>query len=182
MTKSKDKIIPIGKKIRKARLDKKITLDFVANETGLTTNYLKEIESGVQTPSVSTLLQISRALELDSAFFLKTQKSGQNKRIHAHVKRTDNYAYSSLSPETKNKHLKAFRITIEKMQEHKGVGYQHEGEEFVYLLSGKVEVTVGDHINSLKPGESLQFNSGIKHNMKNISNEDAELIVVIYSP
>jgi len=59
-------LVPIGKKIRKIRLEKKISLDGVANETGCSIDYLKKLESGKETPPVGTLLQISRALEVDS--------------------------------------------------------------------------------------------------------------------
>jgi quercetin dioxygenase-like cupin family protein len=78
--------------------------------------------------------------------------------------------------------LKAFNVSIDAMQDHKGVGYQHDGEEFVYVLAGKVEVTVGDHINILDTGESLHFNSGIRHKLTNIGEEKAEMLVIIYGP
>ena len=60
--------------------------------------------------------------------------------------------------------------------------YHHEGEEFVYVLSGKIEVAVGEHRNILEQGDSLHFNSGIRHKLKSVSDETAELIVVIYTP
>ena len=68
------------------------------------------------------------------------------------------------------------------MKEHKGVSYQHEGEEFVYVLKGHIEVTVGNHVNNLGWGESLHFNSAINHKLKNVGTADAELLVVIYTP
>jgi quercetin dioxygenase-like cupin family protein len=43
-------------------------------------------------------------------------------------------------------------------------------------------VTVGEHVNTLEQGDSLHFNSGIRHKLKSVSDEKAELIVVIYSP
>jgi quercetin dioxygenase-like cupin family protein len=43
-------------------------------------------------------------------------------------------------------------------------------------------VTVGDHVNTLSAGESLHFNSGIPHTLKNVGDERAELLVVIYTP
>ena len=174
--------LPVGKQIRKVRLGKKMTLDFVANETGFSIDYLKEIESGKKIPPVGTLLQLSRALKIDSGFFLKEEASTLKKRIKAYTKRTDNYAYNTLTPGAENKHLKAFKVTIDPLQAHEGVGYRHEGEEFVYVLSGKVEVSVGDHVNRLGPNDSLHFNSGIQHNLKNVGSEVAELIVVIYMP
>ena len=73
-------------------------------------------------------------------------------------------------------------MNVEALQDHKGVGYQHEGEEFVYVLAGSIEIIVGDHVNKLKTGDSLHFNSGIRHQMTNTGNESAELLVVIYGP
>jgi len=172
----------IGGKIRKVRVEKNIPLERVANETGFAIDYLKEVEAGNAIPPVGAILQIARALEIDSSSLLRETESTLEKRITAHTKRTENYAYTTLTPGAENKHLKAFRVVIEAQQEHKGVGYRHEGEEFDYVLAGKVQVTVGDHENTLSAGDSLHFNSGIPHKLKSISDERAELLVVIYTP
>jgi quercetin dioxygenase-like cupin family protein len=50
------------------------------------------------------------------------------------------------------------------------------------VLKGRLEIIVGDHLNSLEAGDSLHFNSGIRHKMRNIGEETAELVVVIYGP
>ena len=180
--KKAEAVVPVGKKIKKERLKKKMSLDRVANETGFSVDYLKEVESGKKIPPVGALLQIARALEIDSGFFLKEQETSLRSRIKAYTKRTENYAYTTLTPGAENKHLKAFKVSIDAMTDHKGVGYQHEGEEFVYVLAGKVEVVVGDHVNKINVGDSLHFNSGIQHQLRNVGNEKAELIVVIYGP
>jgi len=180
--KKKDAFVPVGKKIRRERVKKKMSLDRVANETGFSIDYLKEVEAGKVIPPVGALLQLSKALEINSGFFLREQESSLKSRIKAYTMRTENYAYTTLTPGAENKHLKAFKVTIEAMQDHKGVGYQHEGEEFIYVLAGKIELTVGDHVNTLNEGESLHFNSGIRHKLRNIGEEKAELLVVIYGP
>lgn len=180
--KNDDVDVPIGQKIKQVRTEKNIALDRVANDTGYSVDYLKELEAGEKIPPVGTLLQISRALEIDSGFFLRAQESNLKNRVQQYSKRTDNYAYKTLTPGAENKHLKAFRVSIDALQHHEGVGYQHEGEEFVYVLSGKVEIIVGDNINTLSKDDSLHFNSGIKHQLKNVGDETAELLVVIYGP
>ena len=181
--KKKTGLTPVGKKIKSARLAKKMSLENLANETGFSTDYLKQIESGDEMPPVGALLQISRAMQIDSALLLREEEESKlSDRIQAYAKRTDNYAYTTLTPGAENKHLKAFRVTIEPMSDHKGVGYQHEGEEFVYVLSGQIDVSVGDHVNRLNPGDSLHFNSAIRHNLKNVGKETAEMLVVIYGP
>jgi len=178
--KKSDKLEPVGKRIKKARIAKKVTFDRLANETGFSVDYLKEIESGKEIPPVGALLQISRALELDAGFLLREEEANLKKRIKAFTKRTENYAYTTLTPGAENKHLKAFKVTVDAQQDHKGVGYQHEGEEFVYVLKGNMEIIVGDHVNRLKTGDSLHFNSGIRHKMRNVGKENAELLVVVY--
>ncbi len=178
----KTQIIPIGKRIRKARLNKKITLDTMANETGMSKEFIKKIEGGDQRPSVGTLLQISKILHIDSSFLLKEQDDTIKKRSKAYTKRTDNYAYTPLTLNAENKHLKAFKIVVEAGKVHDGVGFQHEGEEFVYVIKGNVEVKVGDNVNNLKAGDSLHFNSGIKHDLVNPGTTDAQLVVVVYAP
>jgi transcriptional regulator with XRE-family HTH domain len=183
MPKKKDpRPVPVGEKIKKTRQKKKISLDQVANDTGCSIDYLKKIETGKVIPPVGTLLQISRALEIDSGLLLKEGASTVKERAKAYTKRTENYAYTTLTPGAKNKYLKAFRVTIDALKDHKGVGYQHEGEEFVYVLKGQVEITVGDHLNVLKESESLHFNSGIRHKIANVGKKKAVLIVVIYTP
>ena len=180
--KSEVSLDSVGKKIRKARIAKDISLDFVANETGFSTEYLEKVESDGTMPPVGTILQIARALDIDSGLLLKEQESELTNRISASTKRTESYAYKTLTPGVEKKHLKAFQITIDPMQQHSGVGYQHQGEEFVYVLSGKIEVLVGDNVNVLDEGESLHFNSGIRHNLRNLSDKKALLIVVLYVP
>ncbi len=178
----KTKITPIGKRIRRARLDKKITLDMMANETGMSKVFIKKIEGGDHRPSVGTLLQISKILHIDSSALLKEQDDAIEARSEAYTKRTDNYAYTPLTSNAENKHIKAFRIVVETGKSHDGVGFQHEGEEFVYVLKGRVEIKIGDHVNRLKKNDALHFNSGIKHDLVNIGKTDAELIVVVYVP
>jgi transcriptional regulator with XRE-family HTH domain len=174
---------PIGKKLLKMRREKKLTLKNLANETGMTTQYISQVEKGEVTPPVSVLLQLSRALEIDSSILLKEEKKKAGRKTKDdYQKRTEDYYYTILTPEARHKHLKAFKIVIDPKSDHKGVSYQHLGEEFQYVLKGKVEVMVGDNKNILGPGESLHFNSSITHKLRNISAEEAELLVVLYTP
>ncbi len=174
---------PIGKKLLKLRREKKLTLKHMANETGLATQYISKIEKGEEIPPVAVLLQLSRALEIDSSLLLKEEKSRATKKTaDDYQRRTEDYTYETLTPEARHKHLKAFKVFIEPKSRHKGVSYQHVGEEFIYVLTGKIEVTVGENKNRLSPGECIHFNSSIVHKLKNLSAEKAELIVVLYTP
>ncbi|MBW1988963.1 MAG: helix-turn-helix transcriptional regulator [Deltaproteobacteria bacterium] len=173
---------PIGEKIRSLRESQGITLEQLANDTGHSVDVLRAIESGETIPPVGTLLSVSRALGVESSVFLKKAPSTKASRARAYTDRTRNYAYTTLSPGARHKHLKAFKVAIEPRKEHEGVGYTHEGEEFVYVLSGEVQVTVGEQVNHLKRGDSLHFNSGLPHSLKNPGAKKTELLVVVYTP
>lgn len=182
MAKRKTHVVPVGEKIKKTRRKKKITLDQVANDTGCSIDYLKRIESGKVMPPVGDLLQISRALEIDSGLLLREQDDITKSRVKAYKKRTADYAYTTLTPGAEKKHLKAFLVGIDALKDHKGVGYQHEGEEFIYVLKGHIHVEVGDHLNDLKETDSLHFNAAIRHKIRNVGKKKAELLVVVYAP
>jgi quercetin dioxygenase-like cupin family protein len=167
----------------KLRKEKGMTLKALANETGFGSKYISQIEKGEAIPPVAVLLQLSRAMEIDSSILLKEEKKQAGKKTAEEMeKRTEDYSYKNLTPEARHKHLKAFKVFIDPKSEHKGVSYQHAGEEFQYVLRGKIEVTVGENKNILGPGESIHFNSSIVHRLRNISSQRAELIVVLYTP
>jgi quercetin dioxygenase-like cupin family protein len=155
----------------------------LANETGLNTKYISQIEKGEVIPPVAVILQLSRSLEIDSSILLKEEKRMTGKqKVQDYQKRTEDYTYRTLTPEAKHKHLKAFKIFIDPKSDHKGISYQHLGEEFIYVIRGKIEVTVGENKNILKSGDSLHFNSSLVHILRNISAEKADLLVVLYTP
>jgi transcriptional regulator with XRE-family HTH domain len=174
---------PLGKKLMKLRREKKLTLNHVATETGLKPNYISQIEKGEVIPPVSVILQLSRALEVDSGILLREerQRAGR-KSAEDYQKRTEEYTYQTLTPEARHKHLKAFKVFIDPRSDHKGVSYQHLGEEFIYVLRGKIEVIVGENRNTLNIGQCLHFNSSIVHRLRNITEEKAEFLVVLYTP
>ena len=72
-------------------------------------------------------------------------------------------------------------ITIESRQIHKPVEYKHEGEEFIYVMEGELEVTLGGKTHHLKRDESIHFNSDIPHKLKSFSNEDTRCLVILYT-
>lgn len=180
--KKKDKHISVGKRIKAQRKKKKCSRERLADEIGQSRDYVKAVEHGEIMPPIGTLLQIAKTLEIDSGSLLRERTADAENRVQGYVKRSADTAYKTLSPDAEYQHLKAFRVTVLPKQTHRGVGSQHEGEEFIYLLAGAIEVKVGEKKSSLKAGDSIHFNSALKHKVKNKGKENAELLVVIYLP
>jgi electron transfer flavoprotein alpha subunit len=173
-----------GFKMQQIREVRKISLSRLASETGLSQRYLKEIEEGIVNPPVAAVIRVAKALAIESGTFLSSEdkKASARRRADRYFKRTQNYSYQTLTPDAEKWHMKAFLVTIEPKQEHKMVDYRHEGEEFDYILEGEVEVIVGDQRHLLRKGQSLHFNSGLTHKLRNVSDGETKLLVTIYTP
>ena len=173
-----------GSKMKQLRELRKMSFETLANKTGLSQRYLKEIEEGRIIPPVAAVIQISKALSIESGSFLSAEEleASKRKRKEVFYKRTQAYSYKTLTPDAETKHMKAFLVTIDPKQDHRMVEYKHEGEEFIYVLKGQIQVMVGESENLLKKGGTLHFDSGIPHKLRNLSDEEAKLLVVLYTP
>jgi len=173
-----------GAKMKQLRQLRKVSFEQLANKTGFSQRYLKEIEEAIAIPPVSAVIRIAKALAIDSGSFLSAeeQEASEKRRKESFYKRTQAYSYKTLTPDAETKHMKAFLVTIDPKQDHRMVEYKHDGEEFLYVLKGHVEVMTGETQHLLKKGETLHFDSGITHKLRNLSEEEAKLLVVIYTP
>lgn len=181
---SEGKAVKLGSEIRRLRKASGLSLEELSRQTGLTEAYLQEIEDQKEIPPVGAMLQISRVLSLDAGKLLSRAEEEDRKRRkkEGYQKRRRSYAYKTLAPGSATMHLKAFLVTIDARQDHEMVEYRHEGEEFLYVLKGKVDVTVGDNEYKLSEGRSLHFNSAIPHQLRNPGDLKTELVVVLYTP
>lgn len=160
------------------------SLESLAQATGQSPEFIGQVERGETSPSVSFILRLARALKVDPAAFLGQQEKTAlaDNRAKAFIKRTQNYSYQTLTPGAEEEHLRAFLITIEPRCAHKPLAYKHEGEEFVYVMEGELELTLGGKPTRLKPGESLRFNSEIPHKLRSLSDGETRCLVVLYTP
>lgn len=174
----------LGAKIKKIRESNDWTIESLAEQTDQTPEFIQKVESNEIVPSVSFLLKLSRALDVDPGTFLSDEEKAhiEDKRAQAFTTRTKNYAYQTLTPGAENQHLRGFMITIEPKQAHKPVAYKHEGEEFIYVLEGSLELTLDNKANNLKTGESMHYNSEISHKLKNLGDEITKCLVMLYTP
>jgi transcriptional regulator with XRE-family HTH domain len=172
-----------GGRIRRLRETKGLSLEALSHDTGYTVDLLKEIEEGKTAPPVAVVLQLGRVLKVDMDQLQENRdKEASRKRTTSHKKRVASYAYEPLTRPGEEKHLRAYRVSIDPQTEHKGVEYHHEGEEFVYVLHGGLTIQVGQNTSTLKKGECINFDSSISHKLSNPTREKAELLVVIYLP
>jgi len=173
----------LGRRIRSLREEKGLSLEDLSRDTGYAVSLLEEVEDGRVAPPVALVLQIGRTFKIDIEQLQGVQvREASKKRTKSHKKRVASYAYVPLTHPGEEKHLRAYRVTVDAATEHKGVEYHHEGEEFIYVLDGGLTIQVGQNTTTLKKGGSIHFNSSLHHKLSNPTKEKAELLVVIYIP
>ncbi len=172
-----------GALVRQLREARQWTAEEFAQRTGQTPDFIAQVESDQMSPPVAFILRMAQTMEVDPGTFLSREEQAaiRDRRAQAYYQRTQNYSYTTLTPEAENSHLRAFMVTIEPHLAHKPVAYKHEGEEFIFVMSGELEFTLGNKINRLRTGESIHFNSDIPHKLKNLSSEPTRCLVVLYT-
>ena len=142
----------LGNRVRQTRTARGITLDQLAALTGFTTSYLSKIENRRKVPPIATLARIARALEVDIAYFFEGERAGNDESVSV-VRAGERqpvmrggtsfgYDYEGLAHTKRNKHMEPFIFTFP-TSISKDVSFEHEGEEFVFVLSGERRVRSG---------------------------------------
>ena len=175
-------------RIKRLRLSKKITLDSLAKMTGFTTGYISRIENSENAPPISTLSKIAQALEVDISFLLFEERASSPKNMVI-VRKDDprelterkasyGYRYEALASKKTGKNMEPYILYPD--FEYNTI-FQHEGEEFLYVLEGRIEFVYGDERYALEPGESMYFDAHIPHSGVSTGDKKAKVLIIIYS-
>lgn len=90
--------------------------------------------------------------------------------------------YHSLSEGKENRHLEPFVIDILPANGSQFDLSSHEGEEFIFVLDGMVEINYGKHNYVLEKGDSIYYDSIVKHHVHGYDGQKAKILAVIYTP
>lgn len=187
------KALKIGSKVRELRQKNRYTLQDLAAKTGLSKPFLSQIENHHVVPPVATLLKLARALNVNMGHFFQDEQSSekisvtrQNERVRIerrphHQKGEVNYIYEALETKKSNKHMEPFLVEFRDQDTSEMVFVSHEGEEFVYLLDGKLEFRTIDRVEILEPGDSIYFESDLSHSFRCVSEQPARAMVVVWT-
>jgi len=185
--------LDIGRKVRTLREKQQLTIMDLAAKTGLSKSVLGEIESGEVTPPVGVLLKLAKALNAGMAYFFqdtavtdkisvtrKDQRLRIRRRPHHHEGEVD-YIYESLETGKPDKHMEPLFVEFQPMETGDMIFSTHDGEEFVYLLEGKLEFRSHERTEILAPGDAIYFESDISHAFRGLDGKAAKAIVVVWN-
>lgn len=184
----------IGNKVRLIRESRKLSIEDVSERSNLSAKSIESIESGSLIPGLTPLIKIARVLGTRLGTFMDDQenvgpvvtRTKEEKSVARFSDRSNAVSsdldFYSLAQNKAGRHMDPFVIDIEPSSEQDIKMSSHEGEEFIYVLSGLVEIKYGKDIYTLKPGESIYYDSIVAHHVHTANNEKAKILAVVYTP
>ncbi len=187
------KDLGIGKKIKKLRLEKGLTLQELSEKTGLSKGLISQIENEQVSPPISTLMKIANGLNVEISYFFEQDEPTEkitvvrkNERISSGrrgIKGNINigYSYELLAHKRPHKHMEPFLVTFEPKERDDVIMFNHEGEEFHFVLEGKLEMIAENHEPIiLEEGDSLYFDSSIPHGFRGLEGKPAKTLTIVF--
>jgi transcriptional regulator with XRE-family HTH domain len=182
----------IGAKLRHLRLRKKIALVDLGKHTGLSASMLSQLENGKLVPTIPTLARIATVFDVGLEFFFGEKRQKKNFSVIRAPERIrfpeapENpeppYYFEVLAYGATDKSISAYLADfpvspIPTVREH-----QHEGSEFVHVLSGTLAINYQSNEHILEAGDCVYFDSSEPHSYLGKSQEPARAIVVTTPP
>ncbi|WP_094227413.1 helix-turn-helix domain-containing protein [Methanolobus psychrotolerans] len=185
----------LGNKIRQIREMQKMSVEELASNSNTNTELIEQLENGALVPSLTPLMQIARALGVRLGTFLDdgphtgplVVKGGSSKNIVRFSGNCDTCEKStldffSLAADKADRHMEPFIIDVHPPRSGEAKQSSHEGEEFIYVLAGQIEILYGKESYKLEIGDSIYYDSIVPHHVHAIGSEDAKILAVVYAP
>ena len=184
----------VGAKIKGLRESKNISIEEIAERSGLSIDQINSIENDQHLPSLGPLIKIARALGVRLGTFLDDndelgpavcRAEEHNSSISFSNDAADarkHMEYHSLAKQKAGRHMEPFIIDIQPSEEKDFKSSAHEGEEFIYVLNGQVEIDYGKEKYLLKEGDSIFYDSIVMHHVHGVIGESAKILAVVYIP
>ena len=186
----------VGSKIKGIRESKGLTLEEVAERSGLSLDQITSIETDQNLPSLGPLIKIARALGVRLGTFMDDNDAlgpvvcrAEERESKSSISFSNGAAdarkhmeYHPLAQQKAGRHMEPFIIDINPEEEPNFQLSAHEGEEFIYVMQGEVEIVYGKDTYSLKEGDSIFYDSIVKHHVHGAPGKSAKILAVVYIP
>ena len=173
----------IGAKIKRLRLSNQLTLEELANRSELTKGFLSQLERDLTSPSIATLENILEALGTNLKDFFSEDEDEQIvfSKDDFFENTQDDYKISYIIPNAQKNEMEP--ILIELKEDKKSMEIDpHDGEEFGYVIQGKVTLVNGEEEYDVKKGETFYLKGNLPHYIINKNDTIAKVIWVSTPP
>jgi len=198
------KFLALGKRLRSFREKKTLSVKALSSKTGVSPDQLEEFEKDLQVPRIADLIKIAKALEINVAdifrerhFFKADGKKTASQKTYEIIRSSEqlrvsplteptkssvkDYLYTPLTMPSDDKHLDAYLLDIPPHQvKRKESDLTHPGEEFLYVIEGKIKMMVDGDEFDMETGDSIFIRSQYPHALWNPFDTMARALSVVY--
>jgi transcriptional regulator with XRE-family HTH domain len=186
-----DLAVDVGERVKRVREKRGLSLLDISRRTGIDVSLLSEIEEGQSAPPLGTVIKLAKALEMKMGYFISGDElrpftivhRGDRKVVSRYDSKRDKhygYGYESLAPYKKDRHMEPFLVTLQPAttEEERSA---HDGQEFIFVLTGSMEVRLAEEIHVLEPGDAIYYDSTVPHLVKCHGQETTRILAVLYT-
>ncbi|MGM0508947.1 MAG: helix-turn-helix domain-containing protein [Fusobacteriota bacterium] len=177
-----------GEKIKERRRTEGYSLRVLAKKVGLSASFLSQIEQGKTSPSIENLKKIANALDVKVSYLIEDNVRNKDTVV---TRKQNRDRVESLDSKTKisllttsniDKKMEPIYYEIEPGGKSGKGSYSHLGEEFVFIVSGELDIYIEGRKETLKSGDSMYFKSTQEHKFINNSEKKTKVVWVVTPP
>ncbi len=184
----------VGEKIKSLRESRSISMEDLAQRSGLALEQIERIEGNIDLPSLAPLIKIARVLGVRLGTFLDDQdetgpaicrkaEAGDSISFSNNaIQSRKHMEYHSLAKAKSDRHMEPFIIDVDATDDIDFVLSSHEGEEFIFVMEGVMEVCYGKNSYLLEAGDSIYYDSIVPHHVHGYQGQAAKILAVVYTP
>lgn len=185
----------VGEKIKSLRESQSVSIEELAQRSGLSVEQIERIEENTDLPSLAPLIKIARVLGVRLGSFLDDQdetgpvicrqaetKGDSISFSNNAIQSRKHMEYHSLCKSKAGRHMDPFIIDVTPSQENDFVLSSHEGEEFIMVMEGTMEISYGQDTYLLHEGDTIYYDSIVPHHVHAYQGQAAKILAVIYTP
>jgi transcriptional regulator with XRE-family HTH domain len=170
-------------RIRSLRRKRGLTVETLAAAVGIHKGHLSRIETGDKAPSLATLEAIARALEIGMAeLFGEKADAGDvvvvRRKARVVTGDSKTYLIEALMPGSESRRLASYIVSPGRTFLEHDVP-DHVGQEFLFILQGKIDVAVADQLVHLDAGDCISYDASFSHKLRRTSSSIAKVLVVL---
>lgn len=185
----------LGEKIKQIRENHEMTVEELAVQSQCSSETIENIENGELIPSLTPLIKIARALGVRLGTFLDDApqtgpvivRSGESEQVihfsgkedHPDVSALDFYPLASGKTD---RHMEPFIIDVHPPGGDEYKLSSHEGEEFIYVMDGEIEILYGQDRYIVSKDDSIYYDSIVPHDLHAHGGKDARILAIVYTP
>lgn len=185
----------VGEKIKALRESQSVSIEELAQRSGLSVEQITRIEENTDLPSLAPLIKIARVLGVRLGSFLddqdetgpvicrKAETQGESISFSNNaIQSRKHMEYHSLCKSKAGRHMDPFIINVMPSTENDFVLSSHEGEEFIMVMEGTMEISYGQDTYLLHEGDTIYYDSIVPHHVHAYQGQAAKILAVIYTP